>query len=140
MKTVEYYKGYACEYDNPFNWTEIPHFYGHKNALMCADLRDAMNNIDRIKLAPTPTCTSNSLVPCPPPSKEMAIKGNNPMYIEEMCVSQSKSLFANSPKKTGADTNVAVVLNAPADTVVSDQRKYLERRVYDLKYEKQDEI
>jgi hypothetical protein len=78
-------------------------------------------------LAPTTTCTSNA-VPCQ--------KGNNPMYIDDC---QYNTLVRQASKPSANATNVVVELKAESDGV-SDQRKYLERRISDLKFEKAHEI
>lgn len=86
-----------------------------------------------VNLAPTTTCTSTPPVPC-----QEEPKGNNPMYIDEAtCGGYATKRTASTPGV--ANVQVELKMNAKSDGV-ADQRKYLEKRVYDLRYEKQREI
>lgn len=79
--------------------------------------------------APTPTCTNN-LVPCPEQ------KGNNPMFEV-----REESYYGVTAKKQNATPEMAVQVVAETKTdTAQDQRKYLERRVNDIKGSKYNEI
>jgi hypothetical protein len=84
----------------------------------------------------------NTLAPTPPCQNDLSVpgqKGNNPMYIEEVSyntrASKASACVSNPPMTINVQTNSDVKADGFAE-----QRKYLERRVYDLRYEKMDEI